>query len=197
MNTQAAQNKMNRLILLPAILGSALASLIALTDRSARADTAVSVEPIRITRLGAHAGKFVHAFYVSGREAAVGISGQRLQLHAILAGPVRIQVPRTGIVELPSTRVPRNGFMAFNYLYLAVTDERPNPLFLRNLDGTRVRDPRASPEELARKPDHAFETLSSAFVSAKAISRMRPSAGGSVEIDGGAILLPSAAPRAR
>jgi hypothetical protein len=171
-----------KLAFLPPLLPVLLAVLIGMADRTVRADTAVTVEALHIINLKPVAGKFLNVFYVSAREAAMGISGQQLQVHAILAGPSRVQIPESGIVDLQAMRVPRNGFKTFNYLYLAITGAQPDPLFLRNTDGTDVDDPRALPQELKRKPAPAFQAAHTGFISAKALSKLARS-GQAIEID--------------
>lgn len=165
-------NLTKRLALLPSLLPVLLAVLIGMADRNVRADMAVTVDALHIFNLKPVAGKYLNVFYVSAREAAVGVAGQQLQVHAILAGPVRVRIPESGTVDLQAMRVPRNGFKAFNYIYLAITGAQPDPLFLRNTDGTDVADPRATLQELKRKPPPSFQAEHTGFISAKALSKL-------------------------
>jgi hypothetical protein len=142
------------------------------------------VDAIRLTGLRPLIGKFLHVFYVSAREAAVGVEGQELKVRAILQGPVRIEVPTSGEVELPATRVPRRSFMTFNYLLVAVTGPEPKQLFLKNSDASPIDDPRVKDaSELAAKPERDFQAENKYFVSAIRIGQLKPQGGGATPVD--------------
>jgi hypothetical protein len=169
-------------VALPACLALATAMFAGLYGDGVSADSGVMVDPIRVTQLDGSAGRFLNVFYVSGREATLGVSGQELKVRSILRPPVRVEIPSSGEVLIPSTRVPRDGFLAFNFVLLAITDNEPNPLFLRNSDDTPVRDQRATADELQAKPDSEFHSEHTGYMSAIKLSKL-PRSGGSIVID--------------
>ena len=105
-------------------------------------------------------------------EAEFGVRGQQLEFAEIMARPIRVQIPANGIVELPAAFVPKDHMKSFNYVYLAVTEAQPNPLYLRNVaasDGKRKpkswipgSPPTAAMDNLH---DADFQTVHTGFLS--------------------------------
>lgn len=169
--------------ILPLSLACAAAALAqAAGSAPARAEPGSSVNPIRITSLAPMAGKYLHVFYVSGREAAIGTPGEDLKVRAVLKPLARIEIPASGVVDLPRAQVPRARFLSFNYLVIAISGASPETLFLRNADRSEVIDPRAAPAEMERKSEADFQAERKGFVSVLKLARL-PKANGAILLD--------------
>jgi hypothetical protein len=133
--------------------------------------TAANADGLRIQNLQSHAGKKLHVFYVSAREAALGFSGQSLKIRAIKHGPVLFDIPPSGEVQVPAVRVPNSGFQTFNYVVIAITARNSSVLYLRNADGTYPEDPR-KPNYLELQ-DRDFKADKLGFISTIQLNDLR------------------------
>jgi hypothetical protein len=190
--------KPTKRIYIPALLPALLAAVIGLTDRSVRADSGIHVPPIHFSHLEPVAGKFLQMFFVHAKAPSIMLPGAQLEIQAIMAPPIRIQIPASGIVDIASPFVPNEEGLTYNYVYVAVTDAVPNPLFLKNPEdpvkemndseahpdlSDIVSDPRISKMELwkIRKQVLPFQTLSLRILSRYAF--MKHNQNGTVMID--------------
>ncbi len=122
----------------------------------------ITANPIHIQGLEAYAGKGLHVFYVSAREPAISTPGATAKVRSVLRALPKMTIPKSGIVDIPNSDVPRDNFMSFNSLMLAVTSPDLNQLYLRNLDQTPVSDLRiSSPQFQAQitERDYEYEIL--------------------------------------
>ncbi len=128
--------------------------------------TSIVVDPIKVRNLRRHAGKYLHVFHVSARDAMLsssrdasyGLMGTELQIRAIKREPVRVLIPASGEVLIPSVDVPRAGYLYFTHLVFAVTGNEPDPLYLTNANGVNPLDVRLRDEAAwSRLTDRDFE----------------------------------------
>ena len=178
---------------LPGGLQAALLALSALTlttlpASEARADNTTTVAPIHLVSPAFTAGKYANVFFVRAAEAFLGIRGTQLEFTEIKTPILRGQLQAVTMpdgtqgaaVDFPASQVPwryANGVMqTYNYVFVAITEAQPNPLYLKNTNGmganaAPVIDPRISAEALAALPDAAFQTVTTGFISKAALSR--------------------------
>ena len=135
--------------------------------------TAVTVDSLLIVNLQRFAGKNLHVFYVSGREAALGFSGQTLKIRAVKQAPTRYEIPASGDITIPTTQVANSGYQTFNYIVFAITPKETQNLYLRNSDGTYPEDPR-KPNYLSLR-DIDFKTEKLGFMSMIQVNDIRNS----------------------
>ena len=115
--------------------------LIILATLTAFAAHAVKVPEIAVSGLGKYAGQFVSLYYVSGKPASFGTSGQDLDINKVLAGPVTQKIG-SGQVSFNSREVKRSGFAAFNYVVAVVHDQSEHFITnLRLVNGAVTRNP--------------------------------------------------------
>src|SRR5580704_10685970 len=79
-------------------------------DAIVRSPVGYQVAPIHIKGLSAYAGRALHVFYVSGREATLAVSGQTLKIRALSRDPVRVDINASGEADVPQTLVPFGRF---------------------------------------------------------------------------------------
>jgi hypothetical protein len=102
------------------------------------------VPEIAVNGLNKYSGQFVSLYYVSGKTASFGTTGQDLDINRVLKGPVTQKISGDQI-SFNATDVKSNGFAAFNYV-LAVVHAQPDH-FVTNLrlkSGNVVRIPVAT-----------------------------------------------------
>jgi len=192
--------KKNRILILsnflPRLLPTLFAICIGLAGSSARADGNASAASLHLTNLTPAAGKYINVFFVQASEALLVFkklratdtentppellpetqTGQQLEFGEIMMPPLRKQIPANGIVDFEHIRVPKhyvNGIAkTYTHIFVAITEALPNPLYLRNHNGTQsngmpkpIIDPRLSADQLARLPDADFQVVSSGFIS--------------------------------
>lgn len=100
-----------------------------------------TVKKVTVTGLEKYQGQSISLFYVSGKQATFGTAGQELETNKVLFGPVT-KVIDGNVLTFPKTKVPRDGFTAFNYLLAVVHPAETH--FLTNLTyegGAVVRVP--------------------------------------------------------
>ncbi|MGK5082882.1 hypothetical protein WDW37_06225 [Bdellovibrionota bacterium FG-1] len=131
-------------------------------------------------------GKFLHAFYVAGHETFMPLVGSVLEIAYILKAVDHIQIPDSGIVTLDETKVPKVKYSnkSFSYLVLAITGPLPSQLFFKNIDDNHlVIDPRATPEDLKKKPKMEFSSEKIGFIDAFKLKSKLPPGGSTIVID--------------
>lgn len=111
------------------------------------------IPEIHLMGLAGQEGKNLTAFYVSGREATLSLTGQVLKVRSLKHPPVTVRVSSRGDVQIPETRVESRGWDAFNYI-LFVAHNQPE-VYLRNQEGrgeySYPRDPRVANERAYRR----------------------------------------------
>lgn len=89
-----------------------------LLSLSAQAGTKVGAFSAR--GLEKYSGANLSLYYVSGRPARLGTSGQEIQVNKVLKGPIKYKVSGNGVVKIKPVDVPRDGWTSFNYLIFVV-----------------------------------------------------------------------------
>lgn len=139
----------------------------------APAPPGIQVPGLHLEGLQAYAGRPLVAFYVSAREATLGVSGQSLFYRDVRTAPLETKIDPSGQAEIPATVVPKGHFKVFNYVVLAVARQSAGQYYLRNTDGTFPTDPRATEAELAKAPETDVRYDRVGFVSTQLLNQLR------------------------
>jgi hypothetical protein len=100
------------------------------------------VAPFDVTGLQNYAGKNLSVYFVSGRQATIGTSGQEVHVNKVMSGPHIYSIPRNGIVALDGVAVPRDGWTSYNFAIFVVHEQPVHALTnLAWVRGAFVREP--------------------------------------------------------
>ncbi|MGK5086375.1 hypothetical protein WDW86_02360 [Bdellovibrionota bacterium FG-2] len=120
---------------------------------------AMAAEPIvnevRIVNLRHLSGLALNVFYVSGRQATLGVEGRSLSVRQIQAAPIRVSIDSSGQVVIPARALPRLGFSVFNNMVLVVTKVDAPAIYMQNPDGSVPLDARMAPAGISNLPSHS------------------------------------------
>ncbi len=123
----------------------ALGLLLLLGNASAAEGTTVvvgkgaleSVNPFQLKGLDTYRGLYATIFFVSGREAGLGIAGSRPRIRQVMKIEGPFEIHGNGeLVTIPATAVSRVGAFQFNYVMIVVHSPYIEKVAIRNLDGT-------------------------------------------------------------
>lgn len=107
---------------------------------SANAGTKVGAFSVR--GLEKYSGANLSLYYVSGRPAGLGTSGQEIHVNKVLKGPVKYRISSDGVVSIKAVDVPRDGWTSYNYLIFVVHSQSTHALTNPDYqDGVIVREP--------------------------------------------------------
>jgi hypothetical protein len=131
------------------------------TARPSPAPRLTQIGEIRVKGMREYSGKYLHVFYASARQAALGVVGQELKIRQIKHGPVSVLIDARGEAMVPAVVLTRSGFYSTNNVIFAVSASPDLPTFLKNSDGTcplnargeevdcsRLREAELCPEKL-------------------------------------------------
>jgi hypothetical protein len=148
-------------------------AVLSLAGASAQADMRLNnlppthVEEIHLHSLAQYAGKTLFVFYVSAREATLGVAGQTLNVKEVKGDPVKVQIDSKGNATVPAIDIPRSGFHVFNYVVFAVAKPGTNRLLLRNPDGTHPIEAGVTDDVYSAATEADFKYDRIGFVSAR------------------------------
>lgn len=94
---------------------------------------ATKVEAFSVRGLENYRGDHLSLYYVSGRPAGLGTSGQELHVNKVLKGPTKYKISSDGVVNIKAANVPRDGWTSFNFVVFVVhaqsTHALTNPVY--------------------------------------------------------------------
>lgn len=100
------------------------------------------VDAFSVRGLEKYSGANLSIYYVSGRPAGLGTSGQEIHVNKVLKGPVKFKISRDGLVNVPKANVPQDGWTSYNYLIFVVHAQPDHALTNPDYSGGAVvREP--------------------------------------------------------
>ncbi|HAZ14818.1 MAG: hypothetical protein A2X86_22155 [Bdellovibrionales bacterium GWA2_49_15] len=96
-----------------------------------------SINTFHLKGLDTYRGLYATVFFVSGREAGLGLAGSRPRIRQVMKieGPFEIHGGGE-LVSIPATAVARIGALQFNYVMIVVHSPYIEKIAIRNLDGS-------------------------------------------------------------
>ena len=96
-----------------------------------------SINTFHLKGLDTYRGLYATIFYVSGREAGIGLVGSRPRIRHVMKVEGPFEIHGNGeLVSIPATGVARVGALQFNYVMIVVHSPYIEKVSIRNLDGS-------------------------------------------------------------
>ncbi|MBI2522289.1 MAG: hypothetical protein HYV97_17855 [Bdellovibrio sp.] len=96
-----------------------------------------NINTFHLKGLDTYRGLYATVFFVSGREAGLGIAGSRPRIRQVMKIEGPFEVHGNGeLVSIPTTAVARVGALQFNYVMIVVHSPYIEKVAIRNLDGS-------------------------------------------------------------
>lgn len=100
-----------------------------------------NVAAFKLTGLSEFKGQNLSVYFVSGRPASLGTSGQEIHVNKVMSGP-HIYKIQGNELQVEATRVPRDGWTSYNYAIFVVHGQNVHALTnIAYAGGQIVREP--------------------------------------------------------
>lgn len=147
---------------------------------SLQAVAGTKVGSFSVRGLEKYSGANLSLYYVSGRPARLGTSGQEIHVNKVLKGPVKYKISRDGVVYVRGVNVPRDGWTSYNYLIFVVHAQPEHALTNPDYSGGGVVREPVRYYDSSIRVDYTFVNKNFEYKTYK--SSREISAGGSIDL---------------